>query len=474
MHVDAQRAASIGVAQRILQQILHQLAQALRIALDGRIARRPRRQVELQRNALFHQARGEPLRGAAHRVGQIDRLHVEGQRAHVGQRQFVQIVDQLGQRPHLGLQRGERRGRERAHAVLERFQLAAQDGQRRAQLVRDVGGQLAAHLLVGFERLGQPVEIAGQVADLVARAHLDPRRVIALGHAARGMGQAAHRRQHAAREQHRHPRREQHRQRGDDPGGAQLLGQERLIGPLGHVQALRCRQPADNLALVMERVPLRARAGRRAVAGDRGTAGVEQPDRRMHAGPWPFAGRMHTGPLARRTHAQPPTGRLKRRATAGIRRRRTGWRASRWPITRRRAKGRYRLGGLATRAAKCRGVGTAHLAPDQAIPGLAIIAQEIPVAVFGIGRFDALGERRHALGLASVDVVEKVGVKTPTHRRAHCKRDDHAQREQRDEQLGGDAKRQAHESIRTTRWRNSGKRLRAGVSCHPRIHCRCR
>ncbi len=327
MHADAQRAAGIGVAQRILQQILHQLAQALRIALDGRIARRPRRQVELQGNALFHQARGEPLRGAAHGVGQVDRLHVESQRAHVGQRQLVQIVDQLGQRPHLRLQRGERRGRERAHAVLERFQLAAQDGQWRAQLVRNVGGQLAAHLLVGFERLGQPVEIAGQAADLVARAHLDPRRVIALGHAARGMGQAAHRRQHAARKQHRHPRREQHRQRGDDPGGAQLLSHECLIGPLGHVLALRRRQPADGLAVVMKRMPLRARAGRRAIAGNRDTAGVEQPDRRVHAGPFPR--RMHTGPLARRTHVEPPTGGLKRRTTAGIGRGRTGWRASR-------------------------------------------------------------------------------------------------------------------------------------------------
>lgn len=135
---------------------------------------------------------------------------------------------------------------------------------------------------------------------------------------------------------------------------------------------------------------------------------------------------------------------------------------------RRRSEGRHRLGITAWTAEWPR-MRAADLAPDQAVPGLPVIAQDIPVPMLGIDRFDALGKHRHALGFASVDVVEKVGVETPAHRRAHGERDDHAQREQRDEQLGGDAERRTHESIRAARRRNNRKRLRAGQrpSSHP-------
>lgn len=196
----------------------------------------------------------------------------------------------------------------------------------------------------------------------------------------------------------------------------------------------------------MQRMPLRTRAGRRAVADNRDAPGIEQPDRRMHAGP--FAGRM------------------LRRAIAGIRRRRR--QTGRRHVPRRRSEGRHRL-GITARTAEWPRMRAADLAPDQAVPGLPVIAQDIPVPMLGIDRFDALGEHRHALGFASVDVVEKVGVETPAHRRAHGERDDHAQREQRDEQLGGDAERRTHESIRAARRRNNRKRLRAGQrpSSHP-------
>jgi hypothetical protein len=105
-------------------------------------------------------------------------------------------------------------------------------------------------------------------------------------------------------------------------------------------------------------------------------------------------------------------------------------------------------------ATEC-GPGAGSLAADEAMPGLTVVAQEIPVAVLGIGRFDALGQHRHGRGRAGGVVVEEILVETPAHRHAHGQGDDDAQREQRDKQLGGDTKRRAHQSIRTTQRQDS-------------------
>jgi hypothetical protein len=67
------------------------------------------------------------------------------------------------------LQRGERLARQRPHAILDRLQPGAQHRDRRAQLVRDVGHEAAAQLLVACERLGEAVEVLGQPSKLVAR-----------------------------------------------------------------------------------------------------------------------------------------------------------------------------------------------------------------------------------------------------------------------------------------------------------------
>ena len=103
----------------------------------------------------------------------------------------------------LGLgERGPQRGRVgRGHAVDEVLQHRPQRGDRRAQLVGDVGDQLAP-LPVHRGELGRHrVERAGQLADLVPGRRRDPARVVARRHRPGGRGHLAQRRGHPAGEQ---------------------------------------------------------------------------------------------------------------------------------------------------------------------------------------------------------------------------------------------------------------------------------
>ena len=64
-------------------------------------------------------------------------------------------------------------------AVGEVLEHGVERGERRAQLVADVGDQVAALPVDGGEVLGHPVERAGELADLVARGGGDPGAVVA-------------------------------------------------------------------------------------------------------------------------------------------------------------------------------------------------------------------------------------------------------------------------------------------------------
>ena len=96
------------------------------------------------------------------------------------------------------------------HAVQQRLGEAGDRGERRRQLVRDVGHEVAAHLLLALklvdvmlQRGGHLVEGRRQPPVLVGRADIHPCRVVAVGHARGGGGQPRQRTGQPPREQHR-------------------------------------------------------------------------------------------------------------------------------------------------------------------------------------------------------------------------------------------------------------------------------
>ena len=137
----------------------------------------------------------EAAGGYLQQLHQIGGLLAIGEGAFVGQRQLVQIVHQLAENADFALQRGDRLWRQLAHPVLHRLQLAAQDRQRRAQLVGDIGHKGAPHTLVFFQRAGEAVKILRQLAQFILAADLNARREIAGGQMVRPCDQPFYRRQ---------------------------------------------------------------------------------------------------------------------------------------------------------------------------------------------------------------------------------------------------------------------------------------
>ena len=228
-----QRAAAVGVAEAVLQQIIEQLHQAISVAKYHRAVR--------QRKVNFQVTAGEALAECAgHNFKDID--HVDwgflvGQGAFVGHGKLMQIVHQLGQRADFRLKRGHGLGGELPHAVLNRLQLAAQHRQRGAQLVRNVGHKIAAHLLVFFQRAGELVEVLRQLAQFILAAGVHAGREITRRQLVRAFHQALNRRQQAARQREGGERRKQGRKRDNQPAGLTLLAVKVDVGV--------ARQPLD-------------------------------------------------------------------------------------------------------------------------------------------------------------------------------------------------------------------------------------
>src|SRR5204863_2700183 len=78
----------------------------------------------------------------------------------------------------------------RQEAVAQSLDLAAQAGERRAQLVRDVAHQAAAKVFGALERIGETVEGAGELGDLARRVG---RRALAAATLAEAAGDARER-----------------------------------------------------------------------------------------------------------------------------------------------------------------------------------------------------------------------------------------------------------------------------------------
>ncbi len=198
-------AARRRVAHAVVQQILHNLLHATGIHQCGR-QRAGRVGHDLDPVAAPGQRRRR-LHDAPGKSSQVGGLQAQLQAGDLGARQREQIGDQRLQVDRLVLHHlqvlPERRRRCTVPMQPCGFQIAAQRGNRRAQLVRDAGDQLAARLQEfrhrvalgldlahGLLELGSHrVEVGLEQRHLVGAFHRDAYLVIASAQLARRVGQ---------------------------------------------------------------------------------------------------------------------------------------------------------------------------------------------------------------------------------------------------------------------------------------------
>jgi hypothetical protein len=167
------------VRGRVVEQVRDQLLESRRIAVHGQVRRcRP--------DLVRHRVRSDRRLGdgAFEQLGHPDRLDVQGRHAGVDAGEVKEVLDQPAE--PLGLvERRLQSGRIRlGDAVDEVLEDCTQRGQRRSQLVRDVGDQLASLAIDGGEVLGHPVERPSQLTHLVAGGGVHPSGVVAPCHLA--------------------------------------------------------------------------------------------------------------------------------------------------------------------------------------------------------------------------------------------------------------------------------------------------
>ena len=126
----------------------------------------------------------------------VGRFGVERERARLGQRERAQVVDEPAEHARL-VEHDLDVGRiGRVDPVHDRLEVALDDGQRRPQLVADLGEEVAALALVGLEAGGHRVEagheLAGRAAALARGPDAD--RVVAGFDPAGGVDQLVERR----------------------------------------------------------------------------------------------------------------------------------------------------------------------------------------------------------------------------------------------------------------------------------------
>ena len=126
---------------------------------------------------------GQAVRGHGGDAGQVVPAQRELQGGGLGGGQGLQVADHPGQPQHLVPQRRQLLLGRLGHAVQQRLVAGLQDRDRRPQLVRDVGDQVAAELLLPVQGVGHQVEGGRQLADLAGGGDRpDPGRAVPLAH----------------------------------------------------------------------------------------------------------------------------------------------------------------------------------------------------------------------------------------------------------------------------------------------------
>ena len=159
------------MTQGVAHQIVEHLPQSLWVASHRwQINLR----LTLQCNRRFFSGQTGCFDNADHQIAHVYRAHLQSQLSGVSQREQSQVVHQplqqqrlLVDRRHVGLVQG-------MHAVQHRLQAAPHDAERRAQLVSNVGDQVAAEGLVALQLGSHKVKGSRQVTDFVPGSHVHP------------------------------------------------------------------------------------------------------------------------------------------------------------------------------------------------------------------------------------------------------------------------------------------------------------
>ncbi len=164
---------------------------------------------------------------------------------------------------------------------MERLELALQHRDRRAQLVGDVGHEVAARALLLLERIAEAVEVVDEMSQLVAAVRIHARRIVAVRELARRIRQALHRREQPASKQPRDDRGEDRREQQHAPSRPLLLLAEALVHDVERHEALRRGEPSHGISRDFDRMAAQRRSGPR--GADDGRAREVEHHGRRHA-----------------------------------------------------------------------------------------------------------------------------------------------------------------------------------------------
>jgi hypothetical protein len=198
------------------------------------------------------QRRGELGRDVLGQLADVGGLGAQLERSGLQAREVQQLGGELAQAVDLLAQLGQEGGACLLVEllVLEQLQEAAEREDRRAQLVRRGGDEAPPRGLELGELALHGVERAGELAELVARAGLEARPEVALGHAPRGVLHPPHPAAEGLREQVAGEQRAEQRERAGDEHaladerrrGVDVLQRRRVDGDVVDPGLLRSRR----------------------------------------------------------------------------------------------------------------------------------------------------------------------------------------------------------------------------------------
>jgi len=232
------RAARRCVVHGIRDQVAQHLANTMRIGVHpGQI----RRNVDDQLNARITRAWPQCQRRRREQRLRVHRLTMQGQSTTLGQREVLQVVDELVEQHRLLVQRFDDFGPRFGHAIAHRLEIPAQVRQWRAQLVRDVGDHGPPQLFGARQPIGHRIERVCQLPDLVARLDRHTLAEIAALHAPGRRGQRADRPQDAACESHGQGHRHNSAHQYPHHQGPRDRADKNLLSIVGHARPARQR-----------------------------------------------------------------------------------------------------------------------------------------------------------------------------------------------------------------------------------------
>ena len=192
---DRHHATRGRVSERVRQQVAEDLPdpQAVDLDLRDRVG-----DARLEPDPGLARLSGERSDGGVDQIVRLGRLAMQRERARLGGRERLQVVQEP--RHHLGLlqDRSQVRFVDGMDAVDQRLEVRLDHGQRCPELVRDVGEQLPAPGLVRAEPLRHRVERSPEPLHLPRASLLDTGLVVPGGHAVGGLHHVDDRRREPA------------------------------------------------------------------------------------------------------------------------------------------------------------------------------------------------------------------------------------------------------------------------------------